>query len=337
MLADPLASSTRSPRPFQTVACGSGSENPGDGCHEEREDALAAYANALAWYISGTQSYASKAISYMNAWARNIKDHTASNAPLQTGWSGASWARAAEIIRYSNAGWSSSDITAFENMLRNVYLPKIIGGSNANGNWELVMMEAAQGISVFLNDASSYDKAMNKFFGRAPAYVYLTSDGSCPKAAPSSGLTSCSQVQSYWDQDTFPENGIAQETCRDFRHTGYGIASMSHIAETSKIQGSDLWTTDVGTRIRYALGFHSKFELGAPVPSWLCVNHRGSVDLGNGKRDFEITEVGYNALNGRLGISMTNTGTLTEQNRPARGNTLFVGWETLTHASNSAF
>lgn len=178
------------------------------------------------------------------------------------------------------------------------------------------MMEAAQGISVFLNDASSYDKAMNKFFGRAPAYVYLTSDGSCPKAAPSSGLTSCSQVESYWDQDTFPENGIAQETCRDFRHTGYGIASMSHIAETSKIQGSDLWTTDVGTRIRYALGFHSKILLGTPVPSWLCVNHRGSVDLGNGKRDFEITEVGYNALNGRLGISMTNTGTLTEQNRP---------------------
>ncbi|KAI4229906.1 MAG: hypothetical protein LQ349_006327 [Xanthoria aureola] len=335
MLADRLASSTRSPTPFQTVACGSRSENPDTGCNEEREDALAAYANALAWYISGSKSYATKAISYMNAWARTLKDHTASNAPLQTGWSGASWARAAEIIRYSNAGWSSSDIAAFENMLRNVYLPKIIGGSNANGNWELVMMEAAQGISVFLNDASSYDKAMNKFFGRAPAYVYLTSDGSCPKAAPSSGFTSCSQVQEYWQQNTFPENGIAQETCRDFEHTGMGIASMSHIAETSKIQGSDLWTTDVGTRIRYALGFHSQFELGAPAPSWLCPG-RG-IDLKDGKADFEITEVGYNALNGRLGISMTNTGTLTQQNRPARGNTLFVGWETLTHASNSAF
>ncbi|KAL8669375.1 MAG: hypothetical protein Q9168_006036 [Polycauliona sp. 1 TL-2023] len=313
MLADDLASSSRSPTPFQTVECGSSSMNPGNGCHEEREDALAAYANALAWYHSGTQSYATKAISYMNAWARTIKDHTYSNAPLQTGWAGASWARAAEIIRYSNAGWSSSDITAFENMLRNVYLPKIIGGSNSNGNWELVMMEAAQGISVFLNDASSYDKAMNIFFGRAPAYVYLTSDGSCPKAAPSSGFTSCSQVETYWGQKTFPENGIAQETCRDFVHTGYGISSMSHIAETSKIQGSDLWTTDVGTRIRYALGFHSQFELGASVPSWLC---NGELDLNNGKRDFEITEVGYNALNGRLGIAMTNTGTLTEQNRP---------------------
>ncbi|KAL8960835.1 MAG: hypothetical protein Q9193_002525 [Seirophora villosa] len=289
MLAHPLASSTRSPNPFPTVACGSGSMNPSVGCREERQDALAAYANALAWYISGNRSYATKAISFMNAWARSIRDHTDSNGPLQTGWSGASWARAAEIIRYSNAGWSSSDITAFEIMLRNVYLPKIIGGSINNGNWELVMMEAAQGIAVFLNDATSYDRAMAKFATRAPAYVYLTSDGSCPKAPPANGFTSCSQVQNFWLQYSFPENGITQETCRDFAHTGYGISSMSHIAETSKIQGTDLWTTDVGTRIRYALGFHSRYELGESVPSWLC---GGSVDLKNGKIDFAITEDG---------------------------------------------
>ncbi|KAI4240368.1 MAG: hypothetical protein L6R40_005194 [Gallowayella cf. fulva] len=344
LLADSLASPTRSPTPFETVACGSSSMNPGDGCHEEREDALAAYANALAWYISGTRSYAAKAISYMNAWARKIKDHTASNAPLQSGWSAASWARAAEIIRYSNAGWSYSDITAFEKMLRNIYLPKIIGGSPNNGNWELgkytmipsllmhtaatkpfadvaffdaVMMEAAQGISVFLNDGSSYDKAMKRFFDRAPAFVYLTSDGSCPKAAPINGFTNCSQIENFWKQYSFPENGIAQETCRDFHHTGLGISSMSHVAETSKIQGTDLWTTDVGTRIRYALGFHSKFELGTPIPSWLC---GGSVDLKYGKSDFAITEVGYNALSNRLGIAMTNTGNLTQQNRPGQSS-----------------
>ncbi|KAL8935578.1 MAG: hypothetical protein Q9216_005359, partial [Gyalolechia sp. 2 TL-2023] len=211
-------------------------------------------------------------------------------------------------------------------MLRNVYLPKIIGGSNFNGNWELgvigaVMMEAAQGIAVFLNDGSSYDKAMTKFFGRAPAYVYLTSDGSCPKAAPGSGLSTCSQINDFWGQYSYPQNGIAQETCRDFAHTGYGISSMSHIAETSKIQGNDLWTGDVGTRIRYALGFHSQFEMGASVPSWLC---GGSVDLKKGKSDFAITEVGYNALHGRLGISMTNTGLLTQDNRPGESPLTFV-------------
>ncbi|KAL9597690.1 MAG: hypothetical protein Q9179_004176 [Wetmoreana sp. 5 TL-2023] len=306
--------------------------NPGDGCHEEREDALAAYANALAWYISGIKSYATKAITYMNTWAKTIKDHTASNAPLQTGWSGASWARAAEIIRYSNAGWSTTDISAFENMLRNVYLPEIIGGSKSNGNWELVMMEAAQGIAVFLNDKSSYDKAMNIFASRAPAYVYLTTDGSCPKSAPINGFTTCSQVEDYWGQYSFPQNGIAQETCRDFVHTGYSISSMSHIAETSKIQGSDLWTTAVGTRIRYALGFHSQFELGTAVPSWLC---GGSVDLKGGRSDFEITEVGYNALHNRLGVAMTNTGTLTNQNRPDGINRARIILEAVRLASST--
>ncbi|KAL8688431.1 MAG: hypothetical protein Q9218_005660, partial [Villophora microphyllina] len=303
MLKDPLASSTRQPKPVATVACGSSSMNPNIGCHEERQDALAAYANALAWYISGTKSYATKAISFMNAWAKTIKGHTASNAPLQTGWSGASWARAAEIIRYSGAEWSTNDITAFEKMLWNVYLPEIIG----------VMMEAAQGISIFLNDASSYDKAMSLFTPRVPAYIYLTTDGSCPKSAPDNHFTSCPQIQKYWKQSTFPTNGIAQETCRDFAHTGYGIASISHIVETSKIQGNDLWTGDVGTRVRYALGFHSQFEEGASVPSWLC---NGNVDLKKGKVDFAITEVGFNALHNRLGIEMMKTQQLTMENRP---------------------
>jgi hypothetical protein len=73
----------------------------------------------------------------MNAWAQTIQAHTNSNAPLQTGWAGSVWARAGEIIRYTNAGWSSSDITAFSNMLKNVYLPVVIKGSQSNGNWEL--------------------------------------------------------------------------------------------------------------------------------------------------------------------------------------------------------
>lgn len=139
MLSDPLASRTRTPSARATVECGPTSK-PDIGCSDEKQDALAAYANALAWYISGTASYAQKAISYMNAWSSKIKAHTNSNAPLQTGWSGATWARAGEIIRYSNAGWAAKDVTAFENMLRNVYLPEVIDGSKSNGNWELGLL-----------------------------------------------------------------------------------------------------------------------------------------------------------------------------------------------------
>ncbi|MBW8822463.1 MAG: hypothetical protein JF598_30765, partial [Streptomyces sp.] len=112
-----------------------------------------------------------------------------------------------------------------------------------------------------------------------------------------------------------------------FTHTGYGISAISHVAETSRIQGQDLYGTDVGERLRQALGFQAKYELGTAVPSWLC---GGSLKLGLGP----VTEVGYNALHNRLGMGMTNTQTLTERNRPAGSNNLFVAWETLTHGDN---
>ncbi|KAK7453189.1 hypothetical protein VKT23_011870 [Stygiomarasmius scandens] len=331
MLSDPLASLTRNPTPTATVKCGPTS-TPNIGCTNERQDALAAYAMSLAWYISGSAKYAQKAISYMNAWAKTIKGHELENAPLQTGWAGAGWSRAAEIIRWTNAGWSGADVAAFEKMLRTVYLPVVIKGSQSNGNWELVMLEAALGISIFLEDRNSYDIAMNKFMGRVPAYIYLLKDGDTPKTAPGSKLDTRAKIVSYWQgQSTFKANGIAQETCRDFTHTGYGLSSISHIAETSRIQGTDLYNGDVGERLRYGLGFHSQFQLGvAPKPSWLCVNKNLKLGLG------PITEVGFNALHTRLGIGMTNTQALTEKQRPAGTNWLFVGWETLTHAGNTA-
>ncbi|MGI5466525.1 alginate lyase family protein [Streptomyces sp. CA-132043] len=326
MKASKYASLDRTPKPRAIVECGSYSD-PNYGCTDEREDALAAYTDALIWYISRDERYAKKAIELMDAWSGTIKDHTNSNAPLQTGWAGSSWPRAAEIIRYSYQGWAQDKVDRFETMLRDVYLPKVIKGSNSNGNWELSMMEAAVGISVFLDDKASYDKAMTKFRGRVPAYVYLSSDGELPKAAPGSGLDTREKIIKYWQGQSTFVNGLTQEACRDFTHTGYGISAISHIAETSRIQGQDLYGTDVGERLRYALGFQAKYELGEAPPSWLC---GGSIKRGMGP----VTEVGFNALHGRLGQAMTNTQKLTEQGRPAGSNNLFVAWETLTHAEN---
>jgi hypothetical protein len=191
------------------------------------------------------------------------------------------------------------------------------------------MMEAAVGISVFLEDKASYDKAMAKFRTRTAAYVYLASDGDLPKTVPSQNLNTRDKIVNYWQgQGTFV-TGLTQETCRDLTHTGYGISAISHIAETSRIQGQDLYGTDVGERLRHALGFQAKYELGAAVPSWLC---GGSLHLGLGP----VTEVGHNALANRLGHAMTNTAALNARNRPSGTDNLFVAWETLTHGDNPA-
>ncbi|MGY0019254.1 alginate lyase family protein [Streptomyces sp. YJ-C3] len=325
MMASKYADLNRTPKPRATVECGSYS-NPNYGCTDEREDAIAAYTDALAWYFTRDERYAKKSIALMDAWSGTIKEHTNSNAPLQTGWAGSSWPRAAEIITSTyTGGWANE--SRFRTMLRDVYLPKVINGSNSNGNWELSMMEAAVGISVFLEDKASYDKAMAKFRTRTAAYVYLSSDGALPKTVPSQNLDTKEKIVNYWQGQSTFTTGLTQETCRDFTHTGYGISAISHIAETSRIQGQDLYGTDVGERLRQALGFQAKYELGEAPPSSLC---GGSIKRGLGP----VTEVGYNALHTRLGTAMTNTQKLTEQQRPAGSNNLFVAWETLTHAEN---
>ncbi|KAL4861366.1 hypothetical protein BDV12DRAFT_204085 [Aspergillus spectabilis] len=321
-----VSTATYSPSPVPTVVCGSYS-NPDIGCSAERKDAIAAYANALAWIVSEERDYADRAIDIMNAWSSTIQTHNDSNAPLQSGWVGSVWARTGELIRYSNTAWSRSAIEKFEAMLRNAYLPLVIGGSTYNGNWELSMAEAAMFIGVFLENSTAYDTGMKLFQARVPAYIYLTSDGSLPVYPR--GISAKSALISYWyGQDTFEADGMSQETCRDLAHTGYGIASIAHVAETSRIQGKDLYRTSIGVRLQAALEFHTQFLEGVSVPSWLCSGSLSSSLL-------STTEVAYNAFATRLGYNnLTYTKEWTESRRPAQSNGLFVAYETLTHANN---
>lgn len=133
------------------------------------------------------------------------------------------------------------------------------------------MMEAATGAAVFLEDADLYETSMDLFAKRVPAYIYLTSDGSHPVAGREIDDTVSGIVDFWYNQKDFQASGSTQETCRDLAHTSYGIASISHVAETSRIQGTDLWQTNLGSRIEAALELHSPFVTGEKaVPSWLC-------------------------------------------------------------------
>jgi hypothetical protein len=323
MAGSAYGSLSRTAKPRAVVECGPYS-NPNLGCTDERQDAIAAYTLALMWYITQNAQYATKSIQIMDAWSNTIRDHTNSNAPLQTAWSAASWTKAAEIIRHTYSSWPNA--TRFGTMLRNVYLPEVVNGrANTNGNWELTMMEASLGIAVFLEDRAVYDKAVSIFRTRVPAFIYLPGDGALPRTPPGSGIDTRQEIIDYWHgQSTFVE-GLSQETCRDFTHTSYGIASIAAFAETTRIQGQDLYP-EIGDRLRTALGFHTRYELEGP-PSWLC---GGSVKRGLGP----ITEVGFNHFSTRQGITMPNTRTWTEARRPHGTNNLFVAWYTLTHANN---
>ncbi|KAF5532961.1 hypothetical protein FNAPI_12791 [Fusarium napiforme] len=290
MLNMSYISPTRTAEPYETVECGPTS-TPNIGCYPEREDSMAAYMNALAWWITKEKHYAEKSVYYMDAWSSTIQGHNNSNALLQAAWSAANWVRAGEIMRSSYKHWSKRSIKRFSDMLRHAYIPLIEDGApQKNGNWELggftssvllsladllmlvVMIESCIGAAVFLEDVALYEKSLGLFSSRVPAYIYLTSDGEYPVQGRGR-INTTAEIIKYWqNQKTFPVSGITQETCRDLAHTSFGISSISHIAETLRIQGMDVWrSTDVGARVKAALELHTALDSKQkPVPEWLC-------------------------------------------------------------------
>lgn len=315
MRADPLASLTYTPKPWQTVECGPRS-TPNLGCSDERRDAMAAYTHALMWYFTGNSAHAKVSIKIMNAWANKLTGgHTEHNAPLQTGWAGAVWPQAAEIIAHTYSGWSSTEQNKFKTMLRTQYVPQLRKGSCANGNWEAIIVSALINCSVYLEDRTSYDRAVELWRGRLPAYIYLTTDGSSPKAPGH-----CSKPN--WYGLTTYVDGVAQETCRDFGHCEWGIHALMLTAETALQQGQDLYK-EGNRRFQKTLEFHCKYLNGADAPSWLC---GGDPNLGW----TECFEVGYNHLKNRMGLSLPETAKTLSARRPT-GVNYFIGWETLTH------
>lgn len=298
------------PFPGGVNQCGSNSV-PDNGCKAADSDGSAAYVQALLWYITGNQAYANNAIAIMNTYSQNFLGYagftpgfpcpgaasTCSNGPVQAAWDTSKWPRAAEIIRYSNAGWADSDIQAFSNMLTNIYLPLIYEGSGNNGKWELSMIEGMMGVAVFTEDPDLLNHAMLFWHQRVPAYFYyFPIDGPQPQPFPRNTGRTTWNGQTVFDDSV---NGVAQETCRDFKHTEYGISAAMAAAETAHIQGFDLYESEQ-PRLVAGLEFSSYYELGNPVPDSVCGGH---VTLGKGS----TFVIGYNEYHNRLGLSLPST------------------------------
>jgi hypothetical protein len=313
--ASPLAGLNYTPHPRATVECGMQS-NPDIGCKDEEADAQAAYAQSLMWYITGNSAYAENAIKIMNAWSGTLTGgHTNANAEVQSSWAGSIWPRAAEIIRYTYKGWSDADIARFQNMLTTQYLPTLIHGTCENGNKELTMSEAIVNIGVFTDNRTVFDFGIQMWRGRAPAYIYLKSDGPKPIEPVGCGTA-------IWGNKGYvPEfvDGLLQETARDSRHPNFALAGMVDVAETARQQGMDLYS-EIGKRVMAALEFQAQYlpPNNAPAPPKLEFSLRPT------------WEIAYNHFHDRLGFALPKMAAVIPTNRPT-GINHQITWETLTH------
>ena len=158
-------------------------------------------------------------------------------------------------------------------MLKTAYLPLTLAGTAmtsggqyhlvANGNWEAVMIEASMAIGVFNDDRDTFEKALSMWRARVPSYIYMKSDGALPVSPPGTSYDA-TQLGTYWGNLTqWPEDGIGQETCRDFHHLEYGFAGIVNAAETALIQGIDLYG-EQAARLVAGFEFNAQFLDGVP-------------------------------------------------------------------------
>lgn len=327
------AAATYTAKPVQYVGCGAGNK-PDESCTQEMDDAIAAYTQAVLWYYTGQTAYAQKSIQIMDAWSATLKDHkfdmtTYTNGKLQAAWVGETFTRAAEIIRYSNAGWSSASITRFETMLKTAFLPHVINGwKGGNTNWLTSMADATMSIGVFTNDVATFNAGMNAWKTVVKSGIYMKSDGAEPVSPPSTTYTSA-QKKSYWYNPTSYIDGLSQETCRDISHVIMGLDGLVYAAETARIQGYDL-LSEHKTRIVAAYELQAKYLnqylSGTTVTNWVCP---GAPSTGGSVMYKLGFEKAYHAYANRLGVSMPNTKQLLGTLRPTPA-ALHMDWETLT-------
>jgi hypothetical protein len=321
MMASPLAALDYEPKPRAVVECGPYSK-PDYGCKDERRDSAAAYSQAIAWYVTGKREYAYNAIKIMNAWSSTLTGgHTNRNGPVQAAWSASVWPRAAEIIRYTFDGWAPDEVARFQKMLKEQYVPSLINGSTENGNKELAMSEALINIGVFNEDRALFEAGVKMWRGRAPAYIYLTSDGPTP-VLPPSGETP------FWGNKgkTTPfVDGLLQESMRDPHHANMGFSSIVNAAETARQQGLDLYA-EQGARIIAAMEYQAQFlpPNNTPAPAFL---------------EFSLQptwEIAYNHFHHRLGRELPKMAKVIPTNRPTGADNNHMVWETLTHGDIGA-
>jgi hypothetical protein len=321
---------------------------------EHQDDSQAAYAQALAWAYSGQQAHADKAIQIMNAWSSTLREikfdqprHPENGLPFYNGgktqaaWGGSLFARAAEIIRHTGAGWAAGDVARFEAMLHDIYRPLTVTNWSNGANWMMSLAEASIAIGVFTDDRETFDAGVAAWRAKVPTTIYMPADGALP-LPQSASYDTAAELKSLWYGPSSYVEGLYQETLRDVSHTAMGLGAMSNGARTAGIQGVDLFG-EQRARIMaayernagYVNAYLDKVAAlgGAQPPStWMPTGWVGSTFKVGGMLYTGGWEVALGHYGEGLGLSMPQTERLAKRLRPAGPGMLHLSWQTLTNA-----
>lgn len=238
---------------------------PNIGADELSKSTKLAYQCALLWYITNEQKYADKSIEILNLWSSTLWDFDYNDAKLLAAWTGHQLCNAAEILRYTDSGWSEENQDSFKNMLMTVYYPLMrFYFSRANGNWDGAIIHSILAIAVYMDDHKMYQNGINHF-------LYGPINGSIFKY--------------IWP------NGQCQETMRDQAHVQLGLGEFAGAARVAFTQGTDLFSI-ADNRIALGYEYTAKILAGEIPQSYGKISERAM----RYRDDYEYVYRQYSAM-----------------------------------------
>ena len=214
--------------------------NPTVHSGEFDQDAGAAYQCAFMWCITGDIAYANTSKAILNGWAATLKTVSGRDAVLMAGLGPFKMVNAAELLRYTAAGWAEADVLQFERMAKTVIYPTLQDFALfANGNWDTAAVKTVVAIGVFCNDRAMVERALGY-------YVHGAGNG---------------RLTHYVINDT----GQCQESGRDMPHTQLGLAHLGDCCEIAWSQGLDLYAC-ADNRLLHGFEYTAEYNLGHEVP-----------------------------------------------------------------------
>lgn len=165
--ANPLANPNYSVNPKEVVYRNDPTYgNAGNA--ELQNSASAALLLSIEWAIMRNPAYSNAAINILNNWSTTLKAIKGKDAQLAASLYGYKLLNAAEILRYSESGWSSADIGRFTTMMTDVFYPLTstygqVNGGWANGNWDAADTVFNLSLGVWSNDLAIYNNAVDYF------------------------------------------------------------------------------------------------------------------------------------------------------------------------------
>ncbi|WP_163400089.1 carbohydrate-binding protein [Flavobacterium fluviatile] len=251
-------------------------------------DIRAAYYNAIRWYITGDSRHADKAVEIFKAWS-NLTSVTSSGTESLSGGVGYIMIEAAEIIKNTYSGWSTSDINKFKAMLVYPgYSTTTVPTGNATFYWKSYQGDAArhgnQGLSgwrtvmamgIFLDNEVMYDRALRYVKGqthRSDDLPYTSGPNTSTTLlatgdyADTYNFTKGTSIPDYGFNDVLTNyiysNGQCQESSRDQDHVHFGLGLLGSMAEMAWNQGDDLYGHQ-SSRLLTGLEFNLKYNVSA--------------------------------------------------------------------------